>query len=199
MFHYIADTSADAFDAVRAAQPPPTKVLPSTGAPTVPPTHALIDIGAQLKRHLIRTDAVVAAGVEAGLPFQVLRLQNIAKLRARTQQPEAPESVAATAAADTIAQVLSELTAGRRARAIDVVYDALDSLLLAARFDDARVMVIAFAQNRLPLAVLLSALTITFPWRSSLGEARTLLSSKAQQVARADGGEAKVQEIARFL
>lgn len=157
--------------------------------------------------HLLapRTDAAVAAGVEAAVALQLARLKRGAIEHARAAMEQArrpeeqPESAAANLARATIERVVAELSQGRRPRAIDVVYDELDSLLLAARFDDARVMLIAFAQNALPLAVLLSALTVSLPWRAALGDARVQVSQKAEDMARHQGGETKVRDISRFL
>jgi hypothetical protein len=169
MINFAADTSVD-----MASTPRPTK----TG--TSPP---------------IPTDATTGFLEESKAKYQVVYLKRAA---VRQRHGEGPESAAAKLAETTIRCVQDKLTLGR-ARAIDAVYDGLDPILLAARFDDARVMLIAFAQNELPLAILLSALTVSFPWRATLGGARAELSKKVEQVARQEGGEEKVREIARFL
>jgi len=158
-----------------------------------------------LKYIAARTDRVIAAGIEAPINLQLARLKRgaIEKARAAMKEvrrpEELPESAAANLARTTIERVVAELRNGGRPRAIDVVYDELDTLLLAARFDDARVMLIAFAQNTLPLAVLLSALTVSLPWRAALGDARVKVSQKAEELARHEGGEPKVKGISRFL
>jgi hypothetical protein len=115
-------------------------------------------------------------------------------------QPSQPTDLTESArdAQDTVAKITEALTANR-ASAIDVVYDKLDPLLLSARMDDARVMIRAIAENSLPLAIVLSALSVSYPWRVELGDARTELSQKARQLALEAGGEEKVREISRFL
>lgn len=105
---------------------------------------------------------------------------------------------AAMAAEKTIQRVHDELPRSR-ARAIDIVYDTLDPLLVTACIEEAQVLLRALAQNELPLAVLLSALTVSYPWRATLGDAREELAEKARGLARREGGDAKVREIARFL
>lgn len=98
----------------------------------------------------------------------------------------------------TVQRVRDELPRSR-ARAIDIVYDTIDPLLVAARIEDAQVLLSAFAQNDLPLAVLLSALTASYPWRTALGDARIELAERARDLAQQEGGVAKVREISRFL
>lgn len=49
---------------------------------------------------------------------------------------------------------------------LDVVYDALDDLFLASRFDEAEEFVRLAANDAAPMAVLLSLLTISLPWRN---------------------------------
>jgi len=98
---------------------------------------------------------------------------------------------------DTLIPELSCLD--NRVQEIDTVYDELDLLLLANRFEDAQRIINVVTQTKLPLAILLSALTISYPWRVELGVARIELAKKAEKIAREVGGEAKVLEIARFL
>lgn len=62
------------------------------------------------------------------------------------------------------------------AEAIDIIYEKLDTLLLTSQFEEAAILMRALAQKKLPLAILRSALTISFPWRSQLGDALSCLS-----------------------
>lgn len=107
-------------------------------------------------------------------------------------------AIITTTLAATVQRVRDELPRSR-ARAIDIVYDTIDPLLVAARIEDAQVLLTAFAQSDLPLAVLLSALTASYPWRTALGDARIELAERARDLAQQEGGVAKVREISRFL
>jgi hypothetical protein len=102
-------------------------------------------------------------------------------------------------ARDFIRRVSQQLSSGPRSAAIDIVYEELDSLLLSSRFVDARVRLTALAQSDLPLAICLSALTVTFPWRVELDAVRTALSKRTKKLALEVGGDEKVRQIARFL
>jgi len=77
-----------------------------------------------------------------------------------------------------------------RARAIDIVYNELDDLLLARRFDEANAGLLAIATSDLPLSLLLSALIVSLPWKAETREARRELSKKAQELAIAKGDNA---------
>jgi hypothetical protein len=109
-----------------------------------------------------------------------------------------PELSAAHLARATVESVRVELLTSR-AKAIDVVYDTLDPLLIADRIQDAGIVLRAIAQNKLPLAVLLSALTVSAPWRAILADARQELSAKARALAEEIGGQDKVAELSRFF
>jgi hypothetical protein len=80
-------------------------------------------------------------------------------------------------AQSVIDKIKNELETNQ-SRAIDILYDELDQLLLDSKFDDAKVMIIAIAQSDLPLSLLLSALTVSHPWRVELGDARAQLVGK---------------------
>ena len=77
--------------------------------------------------------------------------------------------------------VQTHLDAGHRALAIDAVYDTLDDLLLADSFDESAKFVREIAASDLPLSVLLSALTVTRPWKEQLGESRVELLEAARR------------------
>jgi ribosomal protein L20A (L18A) len=116
-----------------------------------------------------------------------------------TIEVEGSVAIAARAAQKTIEKIQEELSRNKRARAIDVVYQELTSRLLATRFEEAAILIQVLAQQKkLPLAILLSALTASRPWRATLGKARAELSKKARELA-ADESEEKVRQISRFL
>lgn len=56
------------------------------------------------------------------------------------------------------------------ASAIDVVYDELDELLLASRFDDVSAALDAIVGSDLPVSVLMSARVVYAPWSERIGE-----------------------------
>lgn len=66
-------------------------------------------------------------------------------------------------------------------RAVDATYDVLDEMLLAGELDDARALLSRLDGLRLP--ILLSALTITLPWRTAMGEERRRLVEAVRHVA----------------
>ena len=101
-------------------------------------------------------------------------------------------------AQDWISQLTAQLESSRP-KAIDMVYNELDRLLWETKFDEAGSILHSIAQSNLPLAFVLSALTASYPWRQWLVEARKELIDKATALAMEIGGEAKVQEIRRFL
>lgn len=84
-------------------------------------------------------------------------------------------------------------------KTIDDVYDAIEGLLVDGRIEEAQATLRSLTGSDAPLAVLLSALIVSRPWRADLGDARVGLVEAARRVAQRDGGEAKVRQIARFL
>ena len=77
--------------------------------------------------------------------------------------------------------VQAHLDTGHRTLAVDAVYDTLDDLLLANSFDEAAEFVRDIAKSDLPLLILLSALTVTRPWKEQLGESRVELLEAARR------------------
>lgn len=75
-----------------------------------------------------------------------------------------------------------------RARAIDIVYDELDSLLLSKRFDEAKALICELTQSSLSSTILISAVLVSSPWRAELGEPFQTL--KAMAYTRLDSIEA---------
>jgi hypothetical protein len=56
-------------------------------------------------------------------------------------------------------------------------------------------MVSAIIQNDLPLFILLSALTVTLPWRTNLNPSRVELVKYVHKRALAEGGPAKAEAV----
>jgi len=65
-----------------------------------------------------------------------------------------------------VASIKAKLQDGRKPDAIDIVYRELDDLLLHELFDEASVLLSAFAKSELPLALLMSVLIASKPWRN---------------------------------
>lgn len=74
-------------------------------------------------------------------------------------------------------QIRARLAEGRRADAIDMVYDKADDLLLAGHFDEADALLRSLAADDLPSCVLMSALTVSRPYRGSMPEAWEVVDS----------------------
>lgn len=106
---------------------------------------------------------------------------------------------AAGTAQGLITRIREQLAAGRRARAVDIVYDGVDELLLSKSFDVATIVIRAIVQNKLPLAILLSVLTVSLPWRDMLGPVRLELVEAVRLQALEEGGKAKVIAVLRGL
>lgn len=90
-----------------------------------------------------------------------------------------------------IQTIREHLNAGRRARAIDVVYGTLDELLRGGEFAKATEVLRALCAHDMPLCILLSAITITMSWREQTGDARVETIARARSLAIAEGGEGK--------
>lgn len=86
-----------------------------------------------------------------------------------------------------------------RARAIDDLIDELDPLFVDGRIKEAQALLRSLATSDASLAILLSALVVSHPWRVALGDARLCVVDAAHRAARRDGGEALVRKIARFM
>lgn len=69
---------------------------------------------------------------------------------------------------------------GAHNEAIDTVYDELDDACLAGRFDFVRSSILALVQDEHCSPVLLSALTITLPFRSELGAVRLRAANRVR-------------------
>ena len=92
-----------------------------------------------------------------------------------------------------------QVVAGHRSLAIDLVYDYLDRLLLDKLVVEASDLMLAVARSDLPLPILLSALTISLPWRNETREARAALVDAAWHKALQEGGEEKAKAALRGL
>lgn len=105
------------------------------------------------------------------------------------------EAVSAT----VIEKIKAELGQGRTARAVDVAYSELDDMLLGGACDDAREVMRLMVVHELPLSVVLSALTISLPWRIATGSARQELAqyalAKAIENYGADEGEVTLRGL----
>ena len=99
------------------------------------------------------------------------------------------------AAQALVTQVRRLLEDGQRTRAIDAVYDTIDDLLLDKSFDEARFVIRAISREDFPLPILLSALTISLPWREVLSDVRAELANVIRQRALKDGGESKATAV----
>lgn len=115
--------------------------------------------------------------------------------RAAVAIPVAELPQAMIAARTTIGEIRKHLEAGRRASAIDIVYDSIDELLLSKSFSDASTVIRAIIQEDFPLPILLSALTISLPWRDMLRGVRAELVDVIRRRALQDGGEAKAAAV----
>ena len=98
-----------------------------------------------------------------------------------------------------ITQIREQINAGRLARAVDSVYDAVDELLLAGSFSDATDLIRAIIQRQLPLPILLSILTISLPWRERLGPVRSEVVEAVRSRALEEGVEQKVAAVLHGL
>lgn len=68
-----------------------------------------------------------------------------------------------------------------RPTAIDMVYDVLDTLLLAKRFDEVQLILVEFLKrDDVPMSILLSVWIVTKPWRNELHYAWVGLDQKVQ-------------------
>ena len=68
-----------------------------------------------------------------------------------------------------------------RPTAIDMVYDELDSLLLAKRFGEVQLILVEFLKrDDVPMSILLSAWIVTKPWRNDLRYAWVGLDQQVQ-------------------
>ena len=97
-----------------------------------------------------------------------------------------------------VERIRSELILNR-ARGIDVLYNEVDDLLLASKFDEANAALLEIAESNLPLSILLSALVVSHSWSMQTLHARNELKKKAKRVAYEIGGDEKVKEIAHHL
>ena len=66
-----------------------------------------------------------------------------------------------------------------RPEEIDRLYDELDDLLLGGKLVEAEAMLRSLDRDDISLAILLSALTVSRPWKNLLGETWQKLSQRA--------------------
>ena len=73
------------------------------------------------------------------------------------------------AAESLIYEIKDLILTSKLLRALNVVYDTLDKLLLEGDFLMAKIILRKLVEFSLPRAVLVSAQTVAFPWREQLG------------------------------
>lgn len=165
----------------------------------VPPTPAdvaaFFEFDAHWERAALLAEEFFLARQIASLPAEAKLTRSSLERRQDTLRRQLYP--AAAGAGRTIERALEALQESR-ARAVDVVCDELDELLLATRSEDAGALLLALSERELPLAVLLSALVVSYPWRETLGAARQALADKALSLAALEGEE-KVHEVSKFV
>jgi len=85
-----------------------------------------------------------------------------------------------------VASIKAKLQDGRKPDAIDIVYRELDDLLLHHLFDEASVLLSAFAKSELPLSLLMSALIAAKPWRKEIRKSLAEISVIVKATATGD-------------
>lgn len=98
-----------------------------------------------------------------------------------------------------IQEVQDLLDEGELSKAIDHVYDTLDQHLLAGHFKEAEDILRASLHSEWPLVTLLSALTISTPWRDRFKVIHEALTLRIRNRAFAMGGQAKVDAVFRGI
>lgn len=95
-----------------------------------------------------------------------------------------------------IGSILDSWNSGLKIEAIDKVYDIIDDLLLGSKFDEVREILLEIMVSNFPLTLLLSVLTVTYPWREILKEERKGIKEVVKKEAERVG---KVGEIKHYL
>jgi len=98
-----------------------------------------------------------------------------------------------------VAEIQALMDGEAVSRAVDHTYRTLDTHLLAGEFDQAEYILRAMQTSGLPLAVRLSALTITTPWRQRFRLAHEALRASIKAQAFAIGGQQKVDAVFRGI
>ena len=115
------------------------------------------------------------------------------------QREAAAPTNAAKIASKLVLTIQQDVRQGHRAKAVDALYDELDQQLIRRQFESASVIMSAMIQNELPLFILVSALTVTLPWRSNLDASRAELVNHVRTRAISEGGPAKAEAVLRGL
>ena len=98
-----------------------------------------------------------------------------------------------------IPAIRQHIAAGRKDAAIDLLFDTLDDLMLAGRFDETIAHLRAIHVGAMPPFILLGALTITLPWRDQLGDARADVVTLARNVITEQQGQECANDCLRGL
>jgi len=127
-------------------------------------------------------------------PEEVREIGRVVRLLVRGQEEGwSSTREAVSEASDMIRTIGDALSRGERDAAIDIVYDRIDGLLLRKQFDAADISLRAIIQNDLPIDILISALTVTLPFKAELRARQALITalrSKAWEVGGAEKAEA---------
>lgn len=97
-----------------------------------------------------------------------------------------------------VVRIQEKLSKGELTSAIDIIYDVLEPIQKDS-MTEAKQVLTSLTQHEMPLAILLSALVATLPWRDVLGDARVELANRTRSAAYLLGGDSRVAEISRFL
>lgn len=98
-------------------------------------------------------------------------------------------------AREVVAEIQALVNADAIPRAVDHTYNVLDALLLADSFLEAEEILMAIRASNLPIAVRLSALTISTPWRHRMRVAHEALRLSIRNQAYITGGQEKVDAV----
>ena len=71
-----------------------------------------------------------------------------------------------------ILEILNLVADNKRAKAIDIVYDYLDDLLLSKQFEKAILFINQILKEQFTVSILLSILIITLPYKKEIGQIR---------------------------
>jgi len=169
-----------------------------------------VDTATGIKAEFDR-DADTATGIEAiqteppakvGSGRQIAGRLAFVAIATEKQDPTkdvAETADAVTKAGELIGTVRDLSRAGRRAEALDRLYDVVDDLLLERAFDRVR-WILRVARQRveepeLPPSAFLSLLTITLPWRPMLKPDRGALLERFRRRITSERGEEAARDL----
>lgn len=71
-----------------------------------------------------------------------------------------------------VSRIQEALAADKRSRALNLIFDTIENLLLAQAFGEAEACLQALIRSKPPLPCILAALTVIKPWRQELRTVR---------------------------